>query len=611
MPTFLELLEQGKRQLKYEAKKEILDQAHTDTLNLAKGRNGEWSDSLKQAYNRVIETAQPELLNDEQMQAVEYGVKYHYSNLIGSAGTGKTFTVKQLLIKLIASGVVRPFSEETSKSHHLPIRAATGFNFAVCAFTGKAVENIQKTLPYDFRYNCCTIHKLIDYGPEIKLLPANVADVKAGKAMNVGQEIEKRVFVPRRNRSNRLDIDFLLIEEVSMVGSVLFKQLLSALPSHTRIVAVGDLAQLPPTMDKSIQPLLLAQWPTTELTTIYRQKDGDLISNANAIRVQKRPEINDSFRVKQIDTDSFLASKQIMVGLKEAFNSGEFDPTRDICLTPLNVESLGQEALNIYTRYLVNAEAEVVSVLTMRNSFKVAVGDRVLNESNDREFNIFNGMLGTVMGIRVNAKVRGKTLARGSVSQEIDLNSALEELAEKHAQQKENRALKKELGLSDEYEEALLPEDDDGTGVRMASHTIDVLFDRDVQEFTFEHGRPPSEVERAGLVKSLGSSALIENLKLGWWITVYKAQGSGFRNVFVVLHNEFARQLCNELFYTAVTRAEEMVTIYTTAYAFGKSLNNQRITGSTLADKIASYIEAYGENPDRELNNMLEQLENE
>lgn len=532
------------------------------------------------------------MLNDQQLAAVETAERSNYSNLIGYAGTGKTFTTLEIVNNLIRKHTIRPYSECPQMEHLTRLSRATGFNFALCAFTGKAVENIQQNVPEAFAGNCYTIHKLIDYAPVLTLKPATPEDVKKGRAFSVGQEIEKLIFMPRRDAANPLTLDFVLVDEISMVGTGLLRLLLDALPPTCRIVAVGDLAQLTPVMDKSAQPMLLQTWPVTELTKVYRQESGGLIANAHAIRAKKMPTSSNEFKLFGLDADNDInASAQLLAGLKARIQAGTYDPLQDALLTPMNNNPLGQEMLNISTRRLINPTAKTTHVKTMRNAMSFAVGDRILNETNDGELGIFNGMLGTVLSISRNVKA-GRGQASANTGEAFDFTAMVTQLEEAQAANKEAAKRSAELGYT-ELPPDDTPKDEEGTGKRLASHTILVLFDNFLNNFVAKHGRQPDEKETLSLAVSLGTSSQLEKVKLGWWITVHKSQGSGFRHVTVALHNTMANMLSNELLYTAVTRAKETVSIYASKYAFNKSLRQARIKGDTLEEKIASYCEAY------------------
>lgn len=115
----------------------------------------------------------------------------------GGAGSGKTSLVKQLI-------------QETS----------SGTAIALMAPTGKAAARLREALtPLAQGINCGTIHRWLE-------------------ASGDGQF--------RRGARKPLELDTVVIDEFSMVDTALLAALLSALPTHTRLLLLGDPGQLPP-----------------------------------------------------------------------------------------------------------------------------------------------------------------------------------------------------------------------------------------------------------------------------------------------------------------------------------------------------------------------------
>jgi ATP-dependent exoDNAse (exonuclease V) alpha subunit len=73
---------------------------------------------------------------------------------------------------------------------------------------------------------------------------------------------------------------------------------------------------------------------------------------------------------------------------------------------------------------------------------------------------------------------------------------------------------------------------------------------------------------------------------LGYCLTVHKAQGCEWRNVYIILHKDHSIMAYRELLYTAVTRASQRVILIAKDYMIDKAIATQRIKGNTLADKI-------------------------
>lgn len=72
-------------------------------------------------------------------------------------------------------------------------------------------------------------------------------------------------------------------------------------------------------------------------------------------------------------------------------------------------------------------------------------------------------------------------------------------------------------------------------------------------------------------------------------MTVHKAQGSGFDNVFLILSdNENNPVMTRELLYTGITRAKISVEIWSSKEAFAKSVKTQTVRMSGLKEKLTS-----------------------
>ena len=69
-------------------------------------------------------------------------------------------------------------------------------------------------------------------------------------------------------------------------------------------------------------------------------------------------------------------------------------------------------------------------------------------------------------------------------------------------------------------------------------------------------------------------------------MTVHKAQGSGFAEVFFPLPQKATPLLSRELFYTALTRAAKKITINGTPAMVLAALNNKSMRASTLSERI-------------------------
>lgn len=164
----------------------------------------------------------------------------------------------------------------------------------------------------------------------------------------------------RRDHSQPLDADVIVIDESSMLELSLAASLLDALRPHTRLVLVGDADQLPPVGAGSFFADLLAcrMLPRVRLTEVFRQAlDSDIIVAAHAIDQGQVPRLagndKDFYFTNGRSTDAVIAT---VVSLLTQRIPGHFgiapDNIQVICpsrRTPCGTESLNrvlQEALN-------------------------------------------------------------------------------------------------------------------------------------------------------------------------------------------------------------------------------------------------------------------------
>ncbi len=99
----------------------------------------------------------------------------------------------------------------------------------------------------------------------------------------------------KRGRDHPLDCDLAIVDEASMIDTPLLFHLLRAIPSHARLLLVGDIDQLPsvgPRNGAERPHRLGARRSDATLTEIFRQARGSkIITNAHRINQGEFPSI--------------------------------------------------------------------------------------------------------------------------------------------------------------------------------------------------------------------------------------------------------------------------------------------------------------------------------
>jgi len=290
-------------------------------------------------------------LADFQRQAVGQGLKEKISIITGGPGTGKS-TITNAILKITETITTK---------------------ITLAAPTGRAAKRLSELTGNP----ASTIHSLLEY--DFKL---------AGF---------------RRNYSNPLSCELIIIDEASMIDTGLMFSLLSAIPDAARVIFVGDIHQLPSVGPGNVLKDFLEtnHVPAITLTEIFRQAQGSrIITNAHRINRGQLPDIRvqrsgDFFFLEETEPENILETIQGLVTerLPKAYN---WDPIQDIqVLTPQNRGVIGTYNLNTTLQEKINPDGEPL----IHRGKEFRVGDKVMQLRNNYQKEVFNGDLGIVTGI--------------------------------------------------------------------------------------------------------------------------------------------------------------------------------------------------------------------
>jgi len=94
-----------------------------------------------------------------------------------------------------------------------------------------------------------------------------------------------------------------------------------------------------------------------------------------------------------------------------------------------------------------------------------------------------------------------------------------------------------------------------------------------------------------GFKISFSTKSTVASLMLAYVATCHKMQGGECPIVFVICHQGHRGSLKREWLYTAITRASERCVVFTTRQGVGFAVGKQSIRGSTLKQKVQTFID--------------------
>ena len=302
----------------------------------------------------------------KQREAIVTALERGILILTGGPGTGKTTTV---------NGILELFEER-------------GLNVVLTAPTGRAAQRMSEISGREAK----TIHRLRE-------------------AERTGRE--RMTFA--RNVRNPIEADAVIVDELSMVDTVVFAALMDALPLTCRLVMVGDSDQLPPVGAGNVLSDMIASGllPVVELTEVFRQAQMSLIvTNAHRVVAGEMPELDRTDRdFFHMERNSARKTAEDIVGLYTTRLPAAYgyNPVEDIeILCPSRKGECGTVNLNRILQEAVNPPMRGKSEIRLQTrTFRE--GDKVMQVKNNYNIEwtregeegsgIFNGDVGIIRAI--------------------------------------------------------------------------------------------------------------------------------------------------------------------------------------------------------------------
>jgi hypothetical protein len=394
-----------------------------------------------EAYNKILAW-----LNDNENQ---------FFKLIGYAGTGKSFLLKSLL-------------------PYLPL------NLIICSPTHKACNNVKEIIQDD-SIEVRTIASLLSIRPDKN------PDEKTG-------QIKFKQNNKTLNKKLPIQYDLIIVDEAFMLSEYNFELLLRESGTDTKILFIGDNAQLPPINEKESKVNEL-DCPNHQLTEVVRY-NGKILELATELR--NNP-IYDK-KIINIETSDDLSI--IRLKSESAFNrlinSVDWDETKILSYTNENV--------NRYNKIIHNC-------IYGENSYPYIEGEKLIAK--------------TPITRKIN-KTENIILAN---SEEITIKKIIGEF--------EN---------TEYFLKYIIIEDEEDREFYLLHPNSQITFNEYLSNFK-------NQKNWKNYYKLLNT---FDDLQLSYALTVHKAQGSGYKNIILDLNSFYkCRNELKKLQYTALTRVKE------------------------------------------------------
>lgn len=293
-------------------------------------------------------------LSELQRDAVALALNEKVLVITGGPGVGKT-TIINSIIKIVCAKKAR---------------------VSLCAPTGRAAKRLSETTGITAK----TIHRLLEFDP--------------------------KTYGFKYHQDHLLVTDLVIIDEASMIDIVLMNNLLKAIPTHASLLIVGDVDQLPSVGPGSVlKDIINSQVVAViKLTEIFRQAaTSQIIVNAHRINQGEFPlqrEIADQisdFYLIPAETPEEIQEKLLYILTKRIPQRFGYHPTNDVqILTPMNRGGLGARSLNTILQAELNPKG---FPKINRFGWTFAVGDKVIQNINNYDKDVFNGDIGRIVNI--------------------------------------------------------------------------------------------------------------------------------------------------------------------------------------------------------------------
>ena len=292
--------------------------------------------------------------DDMQKKAIIKAINNNLTIITGGPGTGKTTIIKAIVSLL----------KDTCKVKLEDI--------ALLAPTGRASKKMMESTGV----SASTIHKYLGWDKERNMFRVD--------AYHPNQE------------------DYIIVDETSMIDTVLMSSLLKGIKRDAKLILVGDYFQLPSVSQGQVLKDLIESemLDVIKLNRLYRQNEDSYIINL-AYEIKDK-DLNEYFTNKKDDYNFIICDNDVVINnineiVNKAISRGYDDKTIQV-LAPMYKSINGIDNLNKSLQEIFNPSSPEKNEIIMSEVI-YREGDKVLQLVNDPDNNVFNGDIGYIVSI--------------------------------------------------------------------------------------------------------------------------------------------------------------------------------------------------------------------
>jgi exodeoxyribonuclease V alpha subunit len=292
-------------------------------------------------------------LADNQKKAIKESIEKKVLVITGGPGTGKTTIINAIM----------------------KIYRHSGQRVMLAAPTGRAAKRMSEATGHEAK----TIHRMLEFSPKFSGF--------------------------KKNAENKLDADLIVIDEASMLDTVLMHHLLKAIPEEATLILVGDVDQLPSVGPGNVLKDIIDSnnIPTVKLHEIFRQsRESLIIVNAHRINngefpiITSNKEKHQDFYFIQMEEPEKVSEMIINMCKNRIPEKFGYHPIHNIqVITPMHRGIVGATHLNAELQKHLNYSTDELT----RGGKIFKTGDKVMQIRNNYDKDVYNGDIGKITAI--------------------------------------------------------------------------------------------------------------------------------------------------------------------------------------------------------------------